>query len=332
MALYKIKDFDPNYRDHFDGDDVKGLDLYSNNEKIGSVEDVLVDEEGHFRYLIINTGAWIFGKKVMLPIGRARIDYTNHRVYADGLTKQQAEALPEFSDDMKVDYDHEERVRDVYRPSATGSAMGAGAMGTDTGLTGTPLDASAPLNSPTPLEGAAYTGSSAGAAPLDTAYTAGATRGAYDRDTYDYDRHDADLFGLNRNDDRIRLYQERLIASKTRQKAGEVTIGKHVETETARVDVPVEKERVVIERVATDATPVAPGEATFREGEVARVEVFEETPDIQKEAFVREEVRVKKVVDQDTVTAEDEVRREELDIDTQGRPIVDNDRAKRSKI
>jgi uncharacterized protein (TIGR02271 family) len=69
-------------------------------------------------------------------------------------------------------------------------------------------------------------------------------------------------------------------------------------------------------------TPVAPGEANFQEGEVARMEVFEETADVHKEAFVREEVRVKKVVDQDTVVADEQVRREELDIDTQGNPVV----------
>jgi len=37
-----------------------------------------------------------------------------------------------------------------------------------------------------------------------------------------------------------------------------------------------------------------PGEIDFQEG-VARIEVYEET-DIHKEAFVREEVRVRKVV------------------------------------
>ncbi|MBW4418277.1 MAG: DUF2382 domain-containing protein [Myxacorys californica WJT36-NPBG1] len=338
MALHKIKDFDPDYRNHFDGDDVKDLDLYAGDEKIGSVNDVLVDENGQFRYLIINTGAWIFGKKVMLPIGRARIDYSARRVYADGLTRQQVEALPEFTDDLKIDYDHEEQVRGVYRSSGTTGTTGMTGMTGMTGAAGTTeasLDASAPLNSPTPVEGMPYTGSSMGA--TTGAFAADTNSGAfaadtnlgrdYDRDTYNYDEHDRDLFDLGRQDDRIRLYQERLIASKTRQKTGEVTVGKHVETETARVDVPVEKERVVIERVnATDTTAVTPGEATFTGGEVARVEVYEETPDIHKEAFVREEVRVKKVVDQDTVTAEDEVRREELDIDTQGRPIIDNDR------
>jgi uncharacterized protein (TIGR02271 family) len=326
MVLYRIKDFDPDYRNHFDGDDVKDLDLYSGDEKIGSVNDVLVDEEGRFRYLIINTGAWIFGKKVMLPIGRARIDYSSRRVYADGLTKEQVEHLPEFSDDMKIDYEDEERVRGVYRGSrgTVGStATGTTAMGTTGDYPEAPLESSTPLNSPIPVEGTAYTGSSAGVAPGSVDTTPATTPVSYDRDTYNYDM-DRDLYDMDRHDDRIQLYQERLIANKQRQKAGEVSIGKHVETQTERVDVPVEKERVVIERVApTDATTVT-GEAAFQEGEVARMEVYEETPTIQKEAFVREEVRVKKVVDQDVVSTQDAVRREELDIDTQDRPIVED--------
>ncbi len=312
MALYKINDFDPDYRDHFDGQDVKDLDLYSGDERIGSVNDVLVDEEGHFRYLIISTGAWIFGKKVMLPIGRARIDYNDRRVYADGLTRQQVEALPELTDDLKIDYDHEEQVRNVYRPSATDTAMGAS-------IGSTPLDTLAGLNTPAPVEGMAYTGSSMGA---DTT----PDHSDYDRDSYNYGM-DANLYDIDESaNPSLKLYQERLIANKTRQKTGEVTIGKRIETETVQVSVPIEKERVVIERSnPTGTTAVTPGDAAFQGGEVARMEVYEETPDIHKEAFVREEVRVKKVVDQDTVNAEEQIRREELDIDTQGRPVVEGD-------
>lgn len=122
----------------------------------------------------------------------------------------------------------------------------------------------------------------------------------------------------------IKLYEERLVADKHREKTGEVTIGKRVETETARVSVPIEKERVVVERTAaTGQTIATPGEATFHEGEVARVDVYGETPDIHKEAFVREEVRVRKEVDQTVVKTEEQLRREELDVDTQGRPVVD---------
>ena len=53
------------------------------------------------------------------------------------------------------------------------------------------------------------------------------------------------------------------------------------------------------------------------------MEVFEETPDIRKEVFVREVVSVKKQVDQQTVNAEETLRREELDINTEGHPVMD---------
>ena len=64
----------------------------------------------------------------------------------------------------------------------------------------------------------------------------------------------------------------------------------------------------------------------FHEGEVARIEVYEETADIHKEAYVREQVNVRKEVDRDTVDAEEQLRREELDIKTQGTPIVEGPR------
>lgn len=123
----------------------------------------------------------------------------------------------------------------------------------------------------------------------------------------------------------VNLYEERLIADKTRVKTGEVNVGKHVETETARVEVPVQKERVVVERTtpANAGTPIPPGEADFHEGEVARVEIYEEQADIHKEAVLREEVNIRKEVERDTVQAEEQIRREELDIDRQGREISD---------
>lgn len=123
----------------------------------------------------------------------------------------------------------------------------------------------------------------------------------------------------------LKLYEERLVADKKRVKTGEVAIGKHVETETARVSVPVEKERVIIERISpVDAgAGVATGDIAFGEREIARVEVYEETPEIYKEAFVREQVNVRKEVEHNVVNAEEQIRREELDVDTSGLPVVD---------
>lgn len=116
MPLHQIKDFDPNYRQHFDDRDILKFDVYSGNEKVGSVDDLLVDDGGQFRYFVINTGVWIVGKKVLVPVGRARIDDSDRRVYIDGLTRDQVKSLPEYKGDP-VDYDYEERVRGVYRPT-----------------------------------------------------------------------------------------------------------------------------------------------------------------------------------------------------------------------
>lgn len=117
----------------------------------------------------------------------------------------------------------------------------------------------------------------------------------------------------------LKLYEERLVVDKDRHKAGEVAIGKHVETQTAEVAVPVEKERIVVERRdATGNTVVNPGSVDFRDGEVARVDLYEETADVQKQAFVREEVSVRKEVERDTVQASETIRREELDVNADG--------------
>ncbi|BAZ66532.1 MAG: DUF2382 domain-containing protein [Pelatocladus maniniholoensis HA4357-MV3] len=279
MPLYKLEDFDPTYRDTFGGDDIKGLPTYTEGgNRIGKVMDALVDPDGRFRYLVIETESDFHSKRILLPIGLSRIDYSQQRVYVDGLSKQQVQNLPAYKDDMTVDYDYEEQVRRNYRPERN--------------LT-------------------------------------------YDRDSYNY-QNDASLYNLNeQNHQTFKLYEERLIANKNRIKTGEVAVGKHIETETATVSVPIEKERVVIERVPATAEGVAvsPNEAQFQTGEVARIELYEETPEIEKEAFVREEVRVKKIVDRDVVEAQETVRREELDIETEGNlPLDETNRQRRDLL
>lgn len=286
MVLYKLEEFDSNYQDAFGGDDIKNYDVYSDidDDKIGSVKNIMVDEAGRFRYLVVDTGFWIFGKQVLLPVGRARIDSSDRRVYAVGLTKEQAQNLPEFSEDLDIDRDYEERVTGVYSTETMGTATQLGTA-----------SASMPNVAPE-------------------------TR---DHDIY---QQKPDLFDMSDRDHQsLKLYEERLVANKQRHKTGEVSIGKHVETETQNVAVPVEKEQVVIERKTAEnaGQPVAPGEADFRDQEVARMDVYEEKPEIHKEAVLREEVNIRKEVKRDTVNASEQIRREELDIDSQGRPIAD---------
>lgn len=289
MALVKIGDFYPDYRqEHSDIDDIKNFDVYAQgDDKVGSVYDILVDEQtGKLRYFIIDTGFWVFGKKVLLPVGLGNIDYAARRISVNGLSKEQVESLPNYDNLEKVDFDYEEQVRGAYRPVAAHSTVNA--------------------------------------ASTATAAISDVTQPTYDRNTYNYDQEPS-LYNINDSEGQtLKLYEERLIADKQRRKTGEVAIGKRVETETARVAVPVEKERVIIERTTpTNTTPVHPGDANFREGEVTRVEIYEETPDIHKEAVLREEVRIKKVVEHETAEASGTIRREELDVDTQGRPVIE---------
>lgn len=305
MALHKIRDFDPDYRNFFDNENILDYDLYSGQDKVGSIDDLLVDDSGSFRYFVINTGLWVFGKKVLLPVGRSRISHTDRRVYVDGLTRQQVEQLPEYHPDRPLDYEQEERVRGVYRPMAIGNV---------------PTDRSAPLDTSASLE----SGAPSMAAPIDRDRLE-ATPAGFDRDTYRYE-HEPHLYNLSdESQPRLRLYEERLVANKQRHRAGEVAVGKRVETEQAHVSVPVERERVVIERMDATSPEVVTGTEAeaFREGEVARIEVYEETPNIQKEAFVREEVRVRKEVEQQTVEAEETLRREQLDVQTEGNPVLE---------
>lgn len=123
MTLKKVSDFEPNYLQTFEGNDIIGFKVYidSSDEKVGSVKDILVDESGHFRYLVVDFGLWIFNKTIILPVGRSRVDYEAQRIYVLGLNRKQAENLPEYSDSVLVNYDYEEQVRGVYRSPANAS-------------------------------------------------------------------------------------------------------------------------------------------------------------------------------------------------------------------
>jgi uncharacterized protein (TIGR02271 family) len=313
MALYKFKEFYPDYRKTFGESEIVNLDsysVYSGNDRIGSVDDVLVDDSGRFRYLVVDTGFWIFGKKILLPIGLAHFNYDDNRINVDGLTREQVQNLPDFKEAQLHEYDdYEERTRQTYTPLAS--------RRTNQQFIERPLESEQALDSELerPVE----------ATGVNQVQTPGTrTTGVNQAKRYDYDRN-PNFYGMSDVDNHnpLRLYEERLITHKRRDRVGEVKLGKHVETETAEVSVPVEKERVVIERrTPTNTTPINASEANFREGEVARMEVYEETADIDKQAFVREEVNVRKEVDRDTVSSKETVRREELDVDTEGRPNI----------
>lgn len=292
MALFKIGDRYPNYKEqYFDGNDIKGTSVYSSSDetnKLGSVHDILVDEAGHIRYLVIDIGFWIFGKQVLLPIGRCIDNPSQERIYATNLTEESVENLPEYSNDMVVDPNYEEQVRSVYRLSS--------------------VETTAPVEMSVPVE------------------QAGQYAAIPNADEYSSDE-DRALYSMNDdNHRRLRLYEERLVASKVRKKTGGVKVTKRVETETTEASVPVQKETIVIEIESVKGTTrVNTPDGVLQDGDTAQLDVYEEQAKFQKEPVVYQEVNIRKEVETDVVSSQETLRREELDISQEGKPRLDNE-------
>ncbi|MGF1518819.1 MAG: DUF2382 domain-containing protein [Nodosilinea sp.] len=315
MPLHHLKDYYPNYRETIaDGQlgDIGSYSVYAQgDDQVGTAKDLLVDESGRFRYLVVDTGPWIFGKNVLLPIGVTRFDYNQNRIYVNGLSKTQVENLPEYKDDTVVDEKYEEQVRGQYKPIAQGRS--------NRQFLGNNYATSNDASSMNPLDPDRMN-------PLDknrqrTQAVAGVTPEIDQRGNDLYDREPG-FYGLSDEDNHspLRLYEERLVAHRNRAKVGEVTVGKRVETQTAEVSEPIEKERVVIERHDVTNQPAVGAGHAFEDQEVARMEVYEDQVNIGKEAFVREEVEVRKETDRELIRSREEVRREELDVKTDGKP------------
>ena len=111
---------------------------------------------------------------------------------------------------------------------------------------------------------------------------------------------------------RVQRTEEELAAGTRERQAGSVSVRKRVRTDRERMEVPTRREEVTVERV-----PVSEGAATeaqIGEDEV-RVPLTEEEVVVEKRPVAKEEVRIRKEVVEDTEVVEEDVRREEIDVD-----------------
>lgn len=106
-----------------------------------------------------------------------------------------------------------------------------------------------------------------------------------------------------------------------RRETGRVRLRKYIVSDTERVEVPVEREEVVLERMP------ASGErdgAELSEGEV-EVPVHEERAVVDKETVATEDVRLGTKTVQDTETVQADVAREEVAVDQEDGRGIDGD-------
>jgi hypothetical protein len=71
-------------------------------------------------YLVVDTGPWIFGKKVLLPAGVIdRIDPAEERIYVNR-TKDQIKDAPEFDESTYREAGYRSEVGSYYGPEGRG--------------------------------------------------------------------------------------------------------------------------------------------------------------------------------------------------------------------
>lgn len=115
----------------------------------------------------------------------------------------------------------------------------------------------------------------------------------------------------------LQLVEERLVPRTESYLAGGVRVSKQVVTRTETVTVPLQEERILIERLPGDGH-VFLGERELQDGETVELITRQERVVVTKEQVVHEEVRVRTEQLQRTEQVSDTVRREELVVDDAG--------------
>jgi hypothetical protein len=93
----------------------KNLAIHATDGELGTVDDFYFDDETWaIRYLTVETGGWLSGKKVLIsPISVVRVDWQSKRLDV-ALTKKQVENSPDIDTRMPVSRQHEVAYSDYY--------------------------------------------------------------------------------------------------------------------------------------------------------------------------------------------------------------------------
>ena len=100
------------------GKNVVGYGVEVVDGSIGKVDDATYDVSGSF--IVVDTGPWIFGKKVMLPAGViGDVDHDDEKIFVHR-SKDEIKNAPEFDETMSMDDDYRGRLGSYYGPGGLG--------------------------------------------------------------------------------------------------------------------------------------------------------------------------------------------------------------------
>ncbi len=268
--------------------------------KIGKVDDLFLDEKDQPEYFGVKMG-FLGTSSTLIPADVTTVD--NERGFIEvSQTKDSVKNGPAFDDDKEITPEYENEVRSYYGLGAMESSEDRGSYGGYE--SGQETDSE-------------HSGSST--TDSGSAGTVGAGMSMGDTESGEFREHDRNQEGVaqpgsdleDEDELRVQRSEEELRAGTREREAGAMKVRKRVRTDRERIEVPTKHEEVSVERV-----PMS-GEATesqIGEDEVV-VPVTEEEVVTDKRAVVKEEVRVRKDVVEDTEVVEDDVRREEVDVE-----------------
>src|SRR5688572_22171887 len=259
--------------------------------KIGKVDDLFLDENDQPEYFGVKMG-FLGTSSTLIPADIATIN--NEQGFIEvSQPKSTAQDGPAFDDDREITPEYENEVRSYY---GLGPIESSGSYGD-------------------------YDGEHSGAGTTDstTAGTVGSGMSMGDTETGEFREHDRNQEGLSQpgsdleDEDELRVQrsEEELRAGTREREAGAMKVRKRVRIDREQIEVPTKHEEVTVERVPVEGEAT---EAQIGEDEVS-VPVTEEEVVVDKRAVAKEEIRLRKDVVEDTEVVEEDVRREEIDVE-----------------
>src|ERR671921_523172 len=269
-------------------DQYAGYEVYDRNgEKIGKVDDLFVDENDQPEYLGVKMGFLGLEGTSLIPWELTRVNEEGHRIEVS-VEKAQVKESPSFNDDRDITPEYEEQVYSHYglqRAQTNGDRGGYGEYyGDEPGHVG-----------PGMWEGDTETGEFRGHSQDDEGVNQSGSDDLEDEDEL-----------------RVQRTEEELRAGTREREAGALNIRKRVRTDREQVRVPTRHEEVSVERVPVEGREAAEAEIG---GDEVSMPVVEEEVVTEKRPVVKEELRIRKDVVQDEEIVEEDVRKEEVEVE-----------------
>jgi uncharacterized protein (TIGR02271 family) len=262
--------------------------------KIGKVDDLFLDESDRPEYFGVKMG-FLGTSSTLIPADITTVN--NEQGFIEvSQPKDTVKDGPAFDDDREITSEYENEVRSYYGLGAVDIAEDRGSYGDYDGE----------------HSGAGTTGS-------ESTGTVGSGMSMGDTESGEFREHDRNQEGVSQpgsdleDEDELRVQrsEEELRAGTREREAGAMRVRKRVRTDRERIEVPTKHEEVSVERVPVDGEAT---EAQIGEDEVS-VPVTEEEVVVDKRAVAKEEIRLRKDTVEDTEIVEEDVRREEVEVE-----------------